>query len=126
MTQLMPNSLIIERKNMEEELGLTGEYIDDLKKNRAYVEGIRNNEIENNKDRFSWKRLEYRAFAVDGVIHEYIVLYGSSGKIVSAKNCSMNSRHAILRDIGEIIDGGYYDEINQFNDLYSRKTWELE
>lgn len=53
---------------------------------------------------------------------EFIVITFKGGAI-SVRNVHMNSHSAILREIGRLVDGGYYDEVDYYNKLQLDPKW---
>lgn len=58
----------------------------------------------------------------DSEPQEFIILTFIGGAI-SVRNVHLNSHSAILRDIGRLIDGGYYDEVEYYNKLQTDSNW---
>lgn len=83
------------------------------------VEGI--SEVFKNQDT-SIEKIELKIF-VDKemlkkgtrMIQEYVVVTYKGGAIAVANN-SMNSVTATYRNIGELINGGYYDQVEKYNE----------
>lgn len=58
----------------------------------------------------------------DSEPQEFIILTFRGGAI-SVRNVHMNSHSAILRELGRLVNGGYYDEVNYYMDLQNNKEW---
>lgn len=68
------------------------------------------------KKRTSIFEIEYDVFATKYGIHEYIVItFNGGGKNV--RNCEGNSLTAVFREIGKLLNGGYYDELGSYEKL---------
>lgn len=57
--------------------------------------------------------IEYVVFGYNGYIEEYAVVTFVGGGI-AVRNCRGNSLTAIYRSIGQLLDGGYYDEVESY------------
>lgn len=55
---------------------------------------------------------------------EFVIVTFRGGAI-SVRNVHMNSHSAILRDVGQLVDGGYYAEVEYYEKLQSDKEWSL-
>ena len=63
----------------------------------------------------------YDVFAVEGgYLKEYVVVVFKGGA-KSVRNCAGNSLTAIFRAIGQLIDGGYYDEVETYERLKEKE-----
>lgn len=67
------------------------------------------------------KKVEYEVYSkfVDEVTTyytEFIIVTYESGAF-AVRNVSGNSNNAIFKSVGQLIDGGYYDEINFYNSI---------
>lgn len=55
---------------------------------------------------------------------EYVVVTFDSGAI-SPRTVNGDSHSAIYREIGKLVDGGYYDEVKDYNELRTSGDWIL-
>lgn len=60
----------------------------------------------------------------DSEPREFIIITFFGGAI-SVRNVHMNSHSAILRELGRLVDGDYYDEVDYYNRLRHDDKWEL-
>ena len=60
----------------------------------------------------------------DSEPQEFVIITFYGGAI-SVRNVHMNSHSAILREIGRLVDGGYYEEVKYYNSLHKNKDWKL-
>ena len=60
----------------------------------------------------------------DSEPQEFVIITFRGGAI-SVRNVHMNSHSAILRELGRLVDGGYYDEVNYYNKLQLDNKWKL-
>ena len=54
---------------------------------------------------------------------EKIVVEFRSGAI-EVRNVNGNSVNAVYRSIGQLLDGGYYDEVDGYNEMVASGAWE--
>lgn len=55
-------------------------------------------------------------------IQEYLVVTYRGGS-KTYRSCNMNSLSAILREIGKLADGGYYDELTDYKNISTSEKW---
>lgn len=55
-------------------------------------------------------------------IQEYLVITYRGGS-KTYRSCNMNSLSAILREIGELANGGYYDELVNYKNISTSEEW---
>lgn len=55
-------------------------------------------------------------------IQEYLVVTYRGGS-KTYRSCNMNSLAAILREIGKLADGGYYDELDDHKNISTSEEW---
>ena len=55
-------------------------------------------------------------FASDGIDYSYLVVFFKGGGL-SVRNCRCNSVTASIREVAEMLNGGYYDEVATYNKL---------
>jgi hypothetical protein len=70
--------------------------------------------------------LTYEVFEKVNTTNEYIqeylvVTYRGGSK--TYRSCNMNSLSAILREIGKLSDGGYYDELVNYKNISTSEEW---
>ena len=74
------------------------------------------------------KKVEYEVYSQTSQISdtvfyaEFVVVTFTSGAI-SVRNISGNSNNANFREIGKLIDGGYYDEIEYYKKVKENSTF---
>lgn len=75
------------------------------------------------RNRIVGARYEYWTHAVNPTWHrENIVIEFASGAI-EVRNVTGNSVNAVFRSIGSLLDGGYYDEVSDYNVMCTGTTW---
>ena len=77
------------------------------------------------------KKIEYRVFKCnhhteefsDQVYYlEYLVITYDGG-VIGVRSCNCNSFAAILEALTEMLDGGYYDEVQDLHDYENDEMW---
>lgn len=74
------------------------------------------------------ERVDYEVYSTlspdghDTWYTEFVVVTFTSGAI-SVRNISGNSNNANFREIGKLIDGGYYDEIEYYKKVKENSTF---
>lgn len=68
--------------------------------------------------------VRYEVYARDDNqwVREWIVIQFKGGAILT-RNSNGNSLTAILREIGNYIDGGYYDEVQAYEAMANNSLW---
>ena len=61
----------------------------------------------------------------DGKTYEYIVVTFKGGAI-SVRNATINSMSANLYEISQLVNGGYYNEVETYQNLKGEKKWKKE
>lgn len=56
-------------------------------------------------------------------LQEWLIVTYRGGAI-AVRSQDMNSHSAMLRDIGKLADGGYYDEVKAYHEMVSSPDWE--
>lgn len=68
-------------------------------------------------------KIEYKVFAHEEYgIAEYIVVTYHGGAI-APRNVRGNSNSANYREIGELLDGGYYSEVEHYREIEKDPAW---
>lgn len=75
----------------------------------------------------SWiSKVEYKIYynKVDEERYYEFLLITFNGGSISPKCCTGNSITATLRVMGQMLDGGYYDEVELYNSIYTNQDYE--
>lgn len=76
------------------------------------------------RNRIVGARYEYWTHKTHQSWHrENVVLEFRSGAI-EVRNVTGNSVNAVYRSIGQLLDGGYYDEVDDYNEMVASGIWE--
>ena len=67
--------------------------------------------------------LEFYENKESGAIQEYLVVTFDGGAI-SVRSANINSDTANFRELGNLIDGGYYSEVKDYREMVASKDWE--
>lgn len=62
------------------------------------------------------ERIFLDEFESDGIDYSYLVVIFKGGGL-SVRNCRCNSLTANIREVAEMLNGGYYDEVATYNKL---------
>lgn len=73
------------------------------------------------KHLFGIEKLDYDVFEINGYIYEYLVVTYRGGAIAT-RNCRGNSLSAVFEEISKLLDGGYYEEVNDYRNAKSKST----
>ena len=70
------------------------------------------------------KNVRYEAWELEkyGDIQEWLIITFNGGAI-SVRNVNIDSHSAILREIGQMCDGGYYKEVEDYKKMTENKNW---
>lgn len=60
----------------------------------------------------------------DGNLNEFLVMTYRGGAI-AVRNCYGDSKNAILHEIANLSDGGYYDEVKDYRELKATKKQQI-
>lgn len=97
-------------------------YSDILEKHKV-VAGVGELLAHYPRNQITGARYEYWTHAENPAWHrENIVIEFTSGAI-EVRNVTGNSVNAVFRSIGPLLDGGYYDEVSDYNVMCTGTTW---
>ena len=77
------------------------------------------------------EKIEYRVFRYDFLkdefsrntyYQEYLVITYDGGAL-GVRSCNGNSFTAIFEELAEMLDGGYYDEVQDLHDCENSELW---
>lgn len=69
------------------------------------------------------EKIEYRVFKSNsGYYQEYLVVTYEGGAI-GVRNCNGNSFTSIFEELTKMLDGGYYDEVQDLRDFETYPNW---
>ncbi len=69
------------------------------------------------------EKIEYRVFKSNsGYYQEYLVVTYDGGAI-GVRNCNGNSFTSIFEELTKMLDGGYYDEVQDLHDYEKNDMW---
>ena len=95
--------------------------MEELKSKIAFVRGL-NKTISNNIDNVVSIRYDVFKHKERGWVDEYLIIEFKGGSYL-ARNCSRDSKIAILREIARLVVGGYYEE-NKTYESHLNEDWE--
>lgn len=59
--------------------------------------------------------IDYELLEKDGMVTEYLVLFKDGA--YSVRNCTANSKQAILAEVARLVSDGYYDEVATYKEI---------
>jgi hypothetical protein len=104
---------------LEDAIMTIAEKIEMYKGKKAFVDGL-SAVFQNNPRGTTVTEIAYEVYQKEvennTYFREYVIVHFSGGSI-APRTVNGNSNHANLRAIGSLVDGGYYDEVEDYRNL---------